>query len=463
MNPLVQLSSLIVAAWLLLPGGASAAQPADAVEVRELANGLRVIVKTDRRAPVVVSMVWYRIGSIDEKNGVTGVAHVLEHMMFKGTKTVAPGEFSRLIAAAGGRDNAFTSRDYTGYFQTLHKSALPLSFRLEADRMANVVLSPDEFTKELKVVMEERRLRTDDRPQSVVYERLMAAALVAHPYRNPIIGWMSDLQNLSVADIRVFYDEWYGPNNATVVVVGDVAPAEVFALAEQYFGAIPRKTLPPRKPQDEPPQLGLKRLIVKAPAELPYVLMAYRVPGMKKPAEDWEPYALDMLESILSGNDAARLPQKLVKTDLVATSAGASYDGIGRGPAFFYLSGSPVAGRSAEQLEQGLRREVKRVVEEGVTEEELNRVKAQVIAAQVYQRDSMFFQARQIGWMETIGFSHRDLDVFIEKLKQVTADQVREVAGKYLIDDVLTVAYLDPQPLEGAPRRAAPAGVRHGE
>lgn len=463
MNPVIRLSSILVAAWLLLPGGVSAAQSADTVAVRELANGLRVIVKTDRRAPVVVSMVWYRIGSIDEQNGVTGVAHVLEHMMFKGTKTVAPGEFSKLISAAGGRDNAFTSRDYTGYFQTLHKSALPLSFRLEADRMANMVLSPDEFARELKVVMEERRLRTDDRPQSVVYERLMAAALVAHPYRNPIIGWMSDLENLSVADTQVFYDEWYGPNNATVVVVGDVAPAEVFALAEQYFGAIPRKTLPPRKPQDEPPQLGLKRLTVKAPAELPYVLMAYRVPGMKKPAEDWEPYALDMLESILSGNEAARLPRTLVKTDLVATSAGASYDGVGRGPAFFYLSGSPVAGRSAEQLEQSLRREVKRVVDEGVTDEELKRVKAQVIAAQVYQRDSMFFQARQIGWMETIGFSHRDLDVFIEKLQQVTADQVREVARKYLIDDVLTVAYLDPQPLAGAPRRVVPAGVRHGE
>ena len=464
MKPVIQLSSIIiVATWLLLPGGASAAQPVDTVAVRELANGLRVIVKTDRRAPVVVSMVWYRIGSIDEQNGVTGVAHVLEHMMFKGTKTVAPGEFSRLIAAAGGRDNAFTSRDYTGYFQTLHKSALPLSFRLEADRMANLVLSPDEFTRELKVVMEERRLRTDDRPQSVVYERLMAAALVAHPYRNPIIGWMSDLEHLSVADTRLFYDEWYAPNNATVVVVGDVAPAEVFALAEQYFGAIPRKTLPPRKPQNEPPQLGLKRLTVKAPAELPYVLMAYRVPGLEKPATDWEPYALDMLESILSGNDAARLPQTLVKTDLVATSAGASYDGVGRGPAFFYLSGSPVAGRSAEQLEQNLRREVKRVVDEGVTDEELNRVKAQVIAAQVFQRDSMFFQARQIGSMETIGFSYRDLDLYIEKLKQVTAEQVREVTRKYLIDDVLTVAYLDPQPLQGAPRRAAPAGVRHGE
>lgn len=462
MNPVIRLSSIIFALWLMQPGGSFAALPVDDVAVRELANGLRVIVKPDRRAPVVVSMVWYRIGSVDEKNGVTGVAHVLEHMMFKGTKMVAPGDFSRQISAAGGRENAFTSRDYTGYFQTLHKSALPLSFRLEADRMANLVLSPEEFAKELKVVMEERRLRTDDRPQSVVYERLMADALVAHPYRNPIIGWMSDLEHLSVADTRDFYDAWYAPNNATVVVVGDVAPAEVFALAEKYFGALPRKTLPPRKPQDEPPQLGLKRLTVKAPAEQPYVLMAYRVPGLEKPATDWEPYAFDMLESILSGNDAARLPQKLVKTDLVATSAGAGYDGIGRGPAFFYLSGAPVAGRSAEQLEQGLRREVRRVVEEGVTREELDRVKAQVIAAQVYQRDSMFFQARQIGSMETIGFSYRDLDLYIEKLKQVTAEQVREVAAKYLIDDRLTVAYLDPQPLAGAPRRAAPAGVRHG-
>ena len=463
MNPVLKLSSILAALCLLLSGGASAAQTADAVAVRELANGLRVIVKPDRRAPVVVSMVWYRIGSIDEQNGVTGVAHVLEHMMFKGSKTVAPGEFSRLIATAGGRENAFTSRDYTGYFQTLHKSALPLSFRLEADRMANLVLLPEEFAKELRVVMEERRLRTDDRPQSIVYERLMAAALTAHPYRNPIIGWMSDLENLSVTDTRAFYDHWYAPNNATVVVVGDVAPTEVFALAEKYFGALPRKTLPPHKPQDEPPQLGLKRLTVKAPAEQPYVLMAYRVPGLKKPAEDWEPYALDMLESILSGNDAARLPRTLVKTDLLATSAGASYDGLGRGPAFFYLSGSPVAGSSAEQLEQGLRRELKRVVDEGVTEEELTRVKAQVIAAQVFQRDSMFFQARQIGSMEVIGLSYRDLDLYIEKLKLVTAEQVREVTRKYLIDDVLTVAYLDPQPLDGAPRRAATAGVRHGQ
>jgi zinc protease len=450
-------------ACLALPAAASTARAGDDVAVRELANGLRVIVKPDRRAPVVVSMVWYRIGSVDEQNGATGVAHVLEHMMFKGTKTVPAGEFSKLIAAAGGRDNAFTSRDYTGYFQTLQKSQLPLSFRLEADRMANLVLSQEEFAKELKVVMEERRWRTDDRPQSVVYERLMATALTAHPYRNPVVGWMSDLENLSIDDTRRFYEQWYAPNNATVVVVGDVVPDEVFSLAEQYFGAIPRKSLPPRKPQDEPPQLGIKRLTVKVPAEQSNVLMAYRVPRVEKPAEEWEPYALDILQSVLSGNPAARLPQQLVKTDRLATYAGASYDGIGRGPGFFYLSGTPVSGRSVAELEQALRREVQRVIEQGVTEEELNRVKAQAIAAEVYQRDSMFFQARQIGSMETVGLSYRDLDIWIEKLQQVTAAQVREVARKYLVDEVLTVAYLDPQPLDAAPARTAPpAGVRHG-
>lgn len=449
--------------WTFPAGGVFAAQLPDDVAERKLDNGLRIVVKTDRRAPVVVSMVWYRIGSMDEHNGVTGVAHVLEHMMFKGTKTVPAGEFSRLIAAAGGRDNAFTSRDYTGYFQTLHKSELPLSFRLEADRMVNLVLDREEVVKELKVVMEERRWRTDDRPHSVVYERLIASALAVHPYRAPIIGWMNDLEHLTIDDIRAFYDKWYAPNNATVVVVGDVVPAEVFALAEKYFGVIPNKAIPSRKPQVEPPQLGVKRLTVKVPAELPYVLMAYQVPRLERPAEDWEPYAFDMLESVLSGNPAARLPQTLVKTDRVASSASASYDGVNRGPAFFYLSGAPVTGHTAAEIEAGLRREVRRIVEEGVSDDELDRVKAQAVAAKVYQRDSMFFQARQIGWIETIGFSYRDLDLFIEKLQQVTASQVQEVARKYLIDDRLTVAYLDPQPLDAAPKRAAPpAGVRHG-
>src|SRR5262245_27876117 len=246
--------SLVAAAFVAAP------VLAQGTTEQRLANGMQVVVKADRRAPVVVVMVWYRVGSIDEVNGVTGVAHALEHMMFKGTRSVGMGEYSRIIAAAGGRDNAFTSNDYTGYHATLHKSHLELALRLEADRMVNLTLSPEEWAKEIKVVMEERRLRTEDRPPSLVHEQLMATALTAHPYRNPVIGWMSDLENMRVEDAREFYQRWYTPNNAVLVVVGDVSAQQVTALAEKYFGGIKARPLPARKPQDEPPQRGLKRV-----------------------------------------------------------------------------------------------------------------------------------------------------------------------------------------------------------
>ena len=453
---------MIAAPLVFLAGWSSAASSSsDAVE-RTLSNGMRVIVKSDRRAPVVVSMVWYRVGSVDEVNGATGVAHVLEHMMFKGTKEVPAGEFSRIIAAAGGRENAFTGRDYTGYFQMLHKSQLELSIKLEADRMANLVLSREDFGREVRVVMEERRWRTEDRPHALVYERLMATALMAHPYRHPVIGWMSDLETMRLEDARRFYDTWYAPNNSVLVVVGDVAPEDVFGLAERHFGVLTSKSLPARKPQEEPPQLGLKRLTVKAPAELPYVVMAFRVPALHDPQQDWEPYALEVLASVLDGGDAARFTRTLVRSERIANSAGASYDGIGRGPALFYLDGVPAGGTSVVQLEQALRREVRKVAEEGVSEEELKRIRAQVVAAHVYQRDSMFFQARQMGSMEAAGLSYKTPDVILEKLKQVTAAQVQEVARKYFGDDELTIAYLDPQPLTDRKPGAPPPGARHG-
>ncbi len=420
-----------------------------------------MIVKTDRRAPVVVNMVWYKVGSMDEVNGVTGVAHVLEHMLFKGTKNIPGGDFSKIVASAGGRDNAFTSRDYTGYFQTVQKSQLPLMFKLEADRMVNALIPPDEFSKEIKVIMEERRWRTDDRPRSLTYEQLMATALRAHPYRTPTVGWMNDLQNMSAEDARHFYERWYAPNNATLVVVGDVSHEEVFKLAQEHFGPLKSRPLPPRKPQDEPPQTGIRRLTVKAPAEQPYLLMAYRVPKLIDADKDWEPYALDMLSSVLDGNDASRFSRELIRGTQIASSADASYDGVGRGPAFFYFSGVPTTGKTTAELEQAIRREVQKVIDEGVTEDELRRIKAQTIAARVYERDSMFFQARQIGSMETSGYSHKLIDVMTEKLRAVTADQVREVARKYLIDDALTVAYLDPQPVADRKPAAPPAGVRH--
>ena len=428
-----------------------------------LPNGMRILVKTDRRAPVTVVMVWYKVGSIDETNGTTGVAHVLEHMMFKGTKTVPSGEFSRIIAAAGGRDNAFTSRDYTGYFQTLHKSQLGLALKLEADRMSNLKLSADEFAKEIRVVMEERRWRTDDRPRALVYEQMMATALRAHPYRQPIIGWMSDLEMMRVEDAQAFYDRWYAPNNATLVVVGDISPQEVHKLAAQQFGPLKSKTLPVRKITEEPPQLGPQQLTVRAPAELPYVLMAYHAPALRNPDADWEPYALEMLANVLDGNEAARLNRSLVRTERVASSADASYDGIGRGPGMFYLSATPTAGKTVKEAEQALRREVEKLIKDGVTEDELQRVKSQAVASHVFERDSMFFQARQIGSLDMVGLPSTMMDIFIEKLKVVTGEQVQAVAKKYLVDQGLTVAYLDPQPLDSKRPSAPPAGLRHAQ
>jgi zinc protease len=433
---------LIMLAWL------PASVYANTQEFK-LDNGMRVIVQEDHRSPVVVAQVWYRAGSIDEVNGKTGVAHVLEHMMFKGTEKIAPGQFSRLIAAAGGRENAFTGRDYTTYFQQLEKSQLELSMKLEADRMANLKLTEEEFAKEIRVVMEERRWRTEDQPQGLVNEQFNAIAYIAHPYRRPIVGWMDDLQNMSVADARDWYEKWYAPNNAILVVVGDVKAQEVLALAQKYFGPLKAEVLPERKPQQEPAQKGQRRAIVKSPAKLPYVLMGYHVPGLKNPDTDWEPYALQILAGVLDGNASARLNQNLVRNQRVAVQVSAGYDIVQRShESLFQLDGMPSEGKTAAELETALLQQVELIKQRGVTPEELQRVKAQVIAADVYQRDSMFYQGMEIGRLEISGFSWRILDDYPAKLKAVTPEQVQAVAKKYLNVDNLTVVTLDPQPLD---------------
>jgi len=438
---------------------ASAATGAATVAQRTLSNGMNIIVKEDHRSPVAVSMVWYRAGSIDEVSGTTGVAHMLEHMMFKGTRKVPVGEFSRTVARAGGRENAFTSRDYTAYYEQLHKSRLPLALELEADRMVNLSFAEDEFAKESKVVMEERRSRTDDDPHSQLHEQLMATVYISHPYRSPIIGWMNDLENMRLADARRWYETWYAPNNATLVVAGDVEPEEVFRLAEKFFGPIPPRELPLRKVQNEPRQFGIKRITVKAPAELPYLVMAYHAPVLRNVESDWEPYALFVLNGILDGSNASRLNRELVRNTRVANSANSSYDLINRGPALFYLDGIPADGKTVADVEASLREQIRLLVEEGISDDELRRVKAQVTAAQVYARDSVYYQAMRIGMLQTIGLPYDSSDVQVRKLQEVTADQVREVTRKYLIDDNLTVAVLDPQPLPGGKRpRPNPEG-----
>lgn len=420
-------------------------------EVHEfmLDNGLKLIVKEDHRAPVVVSQVWYKVGSSYEPSGLTGISHALEHMMFKGTEKYPGNEFSLIIAAEGGSQNAFTGRDYTAYYQELEKERLPISFELEADRMRGALLPEKEFTQEIRVVMEERRLRTEDDPQALTYERFNAAAHQISPYRNPIVGWMDDLEHLSAADLREWYDTWYKPNNAIVVVVGDVQPQEVLELAEKHFGPIKPGEPVPNQHRRDVKQRGTQYLTVKAPAELPYLLMGYHVPVLNTidKENEWEPYALEVLTGILSAGDSARLAKNLVRGSEIAASAGAGYNMYGRLSSLFLLDGTPATGHTIEELKEALRKEIERLRKEPVSAEELARIKTQVVAGDVYRRDSLSAQAMQIGTLETVGLDWRLMDEYVDKISAVTAEQVHKVARMYLTEDTLTVAVLDPLPL----------------
>ena len=451
----------------------SAAQAQTPLPVQQftLSNGFTLIVKPDRRAPTAVHMVWLRVGSMDEVDGTSGVAHVLEHMLFKGTKTLKPGEFSRRVAALGGRENAFTSKDYTGYYQQIPSNKLQDVMQLEADRFANNTWSDDEFGKELEVVKEERRLRTEDNPQALMNEALNATVFVASPYRRPIVGWMSDLDAMTPDDARAFYQRWYVPANAAIVVAGDVDVAQVHTWAEKYYGSIPVRAVPTRKPRVEPEQVGMRRLAFKAPAEQAAVTLAFKVPGVQTLADPAGPLseqerdalALTVLAAVLDGYSGARLERALVQGDgRVADRAGA-YNGLwGRGPQLFTLTGVPAKGKTTAQVEQALRAQVTRIATEGVSEAELARVKTQWVASEIYKLDSVFNQARELGTQWVQGLPLDAGDRLVVRLRAVTGAQVQSVAARYFGDDQLTVAELLPQAL-GAPRapRKPATGSRH--
>lgn len=432
-----------------------------APEVHEynLDNGLRVLVQQDQRAPVVVSQVWYKVGSSYEHDGITGISHVLEHMMFKGTEKLAPGEFSRRIAELGGRENAFTGRDYTAYFQTLERSLLETALELEAERMRNLVLDPEEFAKEVRVVMEERRLRTEDNPTSLTWERFNATAFLTSPVRNPIVGWMDDLENLTLADLEAWYRQWYAPNNAVLVVVGDVDPEAVHALARKHFGPLAPSEIVPPKPRPEIAQQGTRRLTVRLPAEVPYLVMGYKVPALTSadsPEMVDEVYALEVLAGILDGGNSARLARELVRGEALAVNAGSGYGLHDRLPGLFLLDGTPANGHSVAEIERALREQVERLKNEPVTADELARIKAQVVAGKVYERDSVFYQAMQVGILETVGLGWEQLDEYVDRVNAVTPEQLQAVARKYLVDDTLTVAVLEPLPIEAVPAQEKP-------
>jgi zinc protease len=450
----------IAALLVLSPVFPAHAEQAD-VHQQVFANGMKILVKEDHRAPVVVSQVWYKVGGSYEPGGITGISHMLEHMMFKGTQQYPAGEFSRIIAENGGQENAFTGSDYTAYFQTLEKSRLEISFKLEADRMRNLDLKAEELEKELQVVTEERRMRTEDKPRAKMQEQFNAVAFTNSPYRNPVIGWPSDIANYKIEDLQAWYQQWYAPNNATLVVVGDVDAGQVIKLAQQYFADLKPSDIKPIKPQDEIQQKGVRKLTVKAPAKLPYLMMGYKVPVLKTAKPEWEAYALEVLAGILDGGNGARLSSRLIRGKQIAVSAGAGYDMNSRLSDMFLLEATPAEGKSVFDMEYALKQEVYDLQNQLVSPDELQRIKAQVLANDIYQKDSNFYQAMQLGLLETVGIGWQKADEYVGKINQVTAEQVREVARKYLIEDTLTVAYLDPQPITEAPKPAKLTGGHH--
>ncbi|MGE0861049.1 MAG: M16 family metallopeptidase [Gammaproteobacteria bacterium] len=434
--------------------GALCGAPASAggpVQEYTLDNGLKLIVQEDHRAHVAVVQVWYRVGSAYEHDGITGVSHALEHMMFKGTKRHGPGQFSTLVAANGGRHNAFTSTDYTAYYQEWSADKVPLSFELEADRMRNLVIDEAEFKKEINVVLEERRMRTDDAPQSLAVEAAQAVAFTTSPYRQPVIGWEADIKNMTAADLTAWYQRWYAPNNAIVVVVGDVQPDAVLALARQHFGPLAKSDIPPPKPRPEVPQQGQRRVTLKSDkARVPYLVMGYKAPNLLAAragasVEAWEPYALDVLAATLSGDESSRLDKHLVRGQELAAELSAGVDTGGLLPSLFFVNAVPADGVGLQKLEDAIVAELGALEARPPTAAELERIKTQVVADNVFQRDSMLHEAMTLGALEAVGLGWRVKDDYVARIQAVTAEQVLAVARKYLVPDQLTVAWLLPE------------------
>jgi zinc protease len=428
-----------------------------------LDNGLKLLIKEDHRAPVMVSQVWYKVGSSYEHGGITGISHMLEHMMFQGTKSLKPNEFSQIISANGGEENAFTGRDYTAYFEQMANHQVKVSFRLEADRMRNLVLKLEKLDKERQVVMEERRMRTEDNPNALTYERFNAVAFLSSPYHYPTVGWMSDIQSYEIADLKTWYQKWYAPNNATVVVVGDVDPGKVYALAKKYFGPLKPETIKPPKPQQEVLQTGPREIIVRAPAELPYLLLGWKVPVVKTAQEDWEAYALEVLAGILDGGSSSRFSKELIRGSQIAASVGVSYDLYARDKDQFVVAGTPAQGHTIAELEKAIGAQIARLQKEQVSDKELERIKNQVVAHKVFEQDSIFFQAMQLGLLETVGLDWRLADAYVDRVQTITPEQVQAVAKKYFLENHLTRAELVPLPIKpGEKPRQTPPGEEGG-
>jgi zinc protease len=412
-----------------------------------LSNGLKIILLENHKAPLVTFQVWYRVGSRNEPWGKTGISHVLEHMMFKGTETYGPEAFSRIIEENGGNDNAFTSRDYTTYFENLSSDRVQVAIDLESDRMRNLILREEDFRTERMVVMEERRLRTEDNPGAVLYEQFEATAYQVQPYHWPIIGWMQDLARLTLDELKAYYQTYYNPVNAFVVVVGDFKKEELLPRIEKAFGSYPKGIPPNQEVSVESPQLGERRITLRKEAQLPALLIGYHVPNWREP----DSYVLDVVATLLAGGKSSRLYESLVRNQRLVLNADADYSLFSRDPGLFYLSADPLPGKETADVEKALDQEVEKLQKEKVNERELEKVRNQLEASFIYGQDSLFSQAMLLARCE-IAQSWRLADEYLPSIRKVTAEDIQRVAKQYLVPQNRTVGILIPlPPKEGKP------------
>jgi zinc protease len=430
-----------LAAIFSLLGLLFAAGGGRAAEVRELVldNGLKVLLLEDHKSPAVTFQVWYRVGSRNERDGKSGLAHFLEHMMFKGTPRTKPEEYSRIIAKNGGRSNAFTTTDVTVYFATMSRDKIGIQLELEAERMTQALLGETYFEPEKKVIQEERRLRTEDNPASALAEVANAVAYTVHPYRRPVIGWMDDIQNLTRQDLVDYYRTYYAPNNAFIVVTGDFSTEDIVPKIKAAYGKIPRGPEPPRVRVQEPPQKGERQVILKKEAELPFLLMFYHAPNLDDP----DNFALDLLTVVLAGGRSSRLYQDMVYQKRLTRNVDADYSSVSIDPSGLSISAQLMPGKEPAEVAREIDKLLDRMKTDLITERELEKAKNQIEASFIFAQDSIFGQAIKVGYYEATG-DWRRMNSYLDGIRGVSREDIRRVARRYLDRDRRTVATLIP-------------------
>jgi zinc protease len=428
-------------------------QPVVAEEVQSdisdfsLDNGLRIYVLEDHRTPLAWFQIWYNVGSSDEVNGLTGISHALEHMMFKGTSKYGPGKIDQIISENGGVQNAFTSSDYTCYWQRLPANKIETSFDIESDRMKNLILTEPDFKKERQVILEERRMRTEDNPDGLAYEQFVATLKLATPYQNPVIGWQRDINNITVGDMRSWYDKWYTPKNAVIVVAGDVEPNKVYALAAKYFGKIESHSIAPRPNLSPVPQLGKKTLDIKVAAKVPSFYFGFQTPSLRTIPKDKrvEVYALALLDQVLTGGESSILERELVRKSRLADSLTSSYGVFSKYEGQFMFFGMPAAKESNSSLEAAFLVQMEKLKKNLIPEDQLNRAKAQLLVGELFAKEAPGDRAMNVGAIVSIGLTPDDYTRFFTEVQQVTAKQIQDAIKKYFNSKNYVVAYVKPQ------------------